>query len=109
MKRTIKRKVNVGPPKPTNRAAKKEEAEKFINDCEQALIRLIDQESKRPNVTWPDLNDVFENKVIQLLKNPIYKDRKGHIVVASNNVRKALYKLINDAQQTKGAKADGSN
>lgn len=92
MKRNVAQKPNQGPVKVRNRAEAKTKSTKFIEDCEQSLIRLIEQESKKPGIRWSNIYQTFENKVSQLLET--YHDRKGYIILASNNVRKALHKLI---------------
>jgi|GEM_PF-4938604 len=98
MKRTPSKKAITSVPKLVNRAEKREKSAKFIADCEQSLIRILDQEAQRPGVTWAELYEVFDNKVKQLLTNKLYKDRKGHIIVASNNVRKALFRVIEESK-----------
>lgn len=94
MKRNTQQKVNNGPARPTDRKQKKAEANKFVEDCEQCLLRLITQEYKKTDSSESKVCDAFEIKVNQLLSNPFYKDRKALIIIASTNVRKALYKTI---------------
>lgn len=99
MKRNTIKKVNKGPSNPASREDRKEKAHKFIADCEASLIRLIDQEAKVPGRTWPQLYQILDDKVDQLLHT--YKDHRGKIIIASSNVRKALH-LILDTDLTKG-------
>ena len=84
-----------------NRATRKAETDKFITDCEQSLIRLIKQEASMIESTWPKVYEAFNKKAEQLLTNPIYKDRKGYIILAINNVRDALHKRIEAEKEMK--------
>jgi hypothetical protein len=69
-------------------------AEKFIKDCEASLVRLLDQESNKPGISWADVYLIFDNKIQQLLNT--YKDHRGKILIASANVRKALDLVIKE-------------
>lgn len=88
-----------------DRITRKAETDQFIKDCEQSLIRLIKQEAAKINSTWPKVYNTFEAKATQLLNNPLYKERKGFILLATSNVRKALHERINNDKEEK---KDGS-
>ncbi len=102
MKRNVVRKPNQGSSNPRNRVEKKADAEKFIEDCVSSLIRMLDQESKKPATTWPDLYNLLEYKTNQLLANKLYQNRRGHILIASTQVRKALDKVVSERREVSG-------
>lgn len=93
MKRPTKPKVNNGPANPRHRAEAKVKAEKFIADCEASLIQLVEQESRKPKASWPEIYQIFDDKIEQLQHT--YPTHRGKIIIAAKNVRKALDKVIN--------------
>lgn len=94
MKRPSRTKVNKGPVHPRNRKERAEKAEKFIQDCEQSLIRLIDQRSREEGVTWTALELELRER-FALLRHT-YPDHKGKIAIAVSNVEKALRLVVSD-------------
>jgi len=91
MKRPTKTKPNLGSKNPRNRKEKVIKIQEFISQCEQSLIRLIDQRSHDKNCTWLDLEKELQER-FALLKRT-YPDHKGKVRVAVHNVELALAKV----------------
>ena len=90
MKRQTKKKANVGPKNPKNRKEAREASTKFISDCEQSLIKVID-ETARECKGWEELDKAVETR-INLLKKTYY-DRVAKVILAANNVRRAYFQV----------------
>lgn len=88
MKRPTKVKVNNGPVNPHSRKERAEKAQKFITDCENSLIRLIEQRSIEKGVTWMDLFNELQERFTLLRRT--YPDHKGKVGIAVHNVEAAL-------------------
>jgi hypothetical protein len=96
MKRPSKHKLNVGPKNLRNRKEKTAKAQEFIAQCEQSLIRLIEQKALQGAVTWLDLEKELRERFYLLRET--YPDHKGKVAVAVHNVELALSKVKMEAK-----------
>lgn len=78
-----------------DRKAIKEKKQKFIEDCEQSLIRILDISAKDGSVlTYPELEAILNERSVLLKRT--YPQYSGAVIMAVNNVRIALHKVIKD-------------
>jgi hypothetical protein len=91
MKRTKLIKQDNGPKNPRNRKEKSLEAKKFIEDCEQSLVRYIEQGIQKKEFTLSNAELEVEKRFLQLKRT--YPNRIGHIATAVHNIKLAIKKM----------------
>jgi len=93
------KKPNTGPVHPRNRAKIKEDKKKFTEDCEQHLVRVLAGESKGVALLTQFFLLAKVDERVELLKRT-YPNRVAAILLAAQNVKKAIEKLVHERKLT---------